>query len=299
MFPDWVPLPNVQPIPQFNEDCLRAQAMQQFLNSNRGWGWIEEISKGLRLHPNLRSLLQSRISCLLMRGDRVAWIWVWLMLMSVCLPLSTPCGEMFGPVSCETPGPPVTLLLGLDPQVLDRGIGQVGHIPIREFIWDLLAPLDFPHVAASDLGTMPDISPEDVIMALALVRDVVLKPCGGGGPNGYLFPVPQNATKASMIVHLVPFIEQHQSKPHSFCLPFVDDLAFLVQVHSMLPPKFSMHSVYLSYLNDSFLSEVDSLRVQASGDEESVACHIDLTNVVWSLVLPQAPQGSCRVQIDG
>ena len=30
-----------------------------------------------------------------------------------------------------------------------------------------------------------------------------------------------------------------------------------------------------------------------------MACHIDLTNAFWSLVLPEALQGSFRVQIDG
>ena len=41
---------------------------------------------------------------------------------------------------------PVTLLLSLDPSVLDRGLGQVGNIPIPEFLWDFLAPLDFQEV---------------------------------------------------------------------------------------------------------------------------------------------------------
>ena len=131
---------------------------------------------------------------------------------------------------------PVTLLLGLDPAILEREIGPVGHIPIPEFIWDLLAPWDFSQVATRNLGSMPDISPEG-LMVRALVRDGVLKPCGGGGgPNGYLFSVPKNATKASMIVHEFRFNKQHRSCPHSFCLPSVEDLAYLVQVHSMRPP---------------------------------------------------------------
>ena len=92
-----------------------------------------------------------------------------------------------------------------------------------------------------------------------------------------------------MIVHLVLFNKLHQSKPHSFCLPSVEDLAFLVQVHSMLPP----------YLNDPFRRELNSLRVQASADEELVACPIDLTNAFWSMIRPEALQGSFGVQIDG
>ena len=81
---------------------------------------------------------------------------------------------------------PVTLLLSLDPSVLDRGLGPVGNIPIPEFLWDFLAPLDFQDVTARDLGEMPEISPEGLIMARALVRDGVLRQCaeGGGVPWG-------------------------------------------------------------------------------------------------------------------
>ena len=136
-------------------------------------------------------------------------------------------------------------------------------------------------------------------MARALVRDGVLKTCEVGGGNGYLFPVPKNASKASMIVHVVRFDKQHTCRPHNFCLPSVEDLAFLVQIYSMLPPKLSIGTTYLPHLNDPFPRELDNLRVQASRDEELVACHIDLTNAFRSLILPEALQGSFRVQIDG
>ena len=95
---------------------------------------------------------------------------------------------------------PVTLLLSLDPSVLDRGLGPVGNIPIPEFLWDFLAPLDFQDVTTRDLGEMPEISPEGLIMARALVRDGVLRQCaeGGGGSPGteWLFvPHPQKCRK--------------------------------------------------------------------------------------------------------
>ena len=60
-----------------------------------------------------------------------------------------------------------------------------------------------------------------------------------------------------------------------------------------------MSNAYMSYLGDPFLRELDSLRVQASADEELVACHIDLTHAFWSLILPEALQGCFLVQIDG
>ena len=48
---------------------------------------------------------------------------------------------------------PITLLLSLDPSVLDRGLGPLGNIPIPEFLWDFLAPLNFHEVTARDWGT--------------------------------------------------------------------------------------------------------------------------------------------------
>ena len=87
---------------------------------------------------------------------------------------------------------PITLLLSLRPSVLDRGLGPVGNIPIPEFLWDFLAPLDFQEVTARDLGEMPEISPEGLIMARALVRDRVLRQCAEGGwsPRAQRLPVP-------------------------------------------------------------------------------------------------------------
>ena len=147
--------------------------MEDLLNSDRGWGWIEEISQGLRVHPNLQPLLRSRIRFLLMRGDRVA---IDLGMVHVDESLLAALDALRGDVwSCilRDSTSPVTLLLGLDPEILNRVIGPVGNIPIPVFIWDLLAPLDFSHVAVRDLGSRPDISPEGPIMARALVRDGV------------------------------------------------------------------------------------------------------------------------------
>ena len=162
--------------------------MEDLLNSDRGWGWIEEISKHLCLHPNLLTLLRCRVRFLLVRGDRVAMD---LGMVHVDESLLTALDALRGDVwSCvrRDSSSPVTLLLGLDPEILNRGVGPVGNIPIPEFIWDLLPPLDFSHVAARDLGSMPDISPEGLIMARTLVRDGVLKPCEGGGGGGKWVP---------------------------------------------------------------------------------------------------------------
>ena len=68
MCPGWLPWPDAKPDAQPNEDCPRARAVEDLLDSDRGWGWMEEIYNGLCLHPNLRPLLCSRIRFLLMRG---------------------------------------------------------------------------------------------------------------------------------------------------------------------------------------------------------------------------------------
>ena len=45
----------------------------------------------------------------------------------------------------------------------------------------------------------------------------------------------------------------------------------------MPPPGSSMNSAYLSYFNDPFWRELDSLWVQACANRELLPCHIVLT----------------------
>ena len=166
-----------------------------------------------------------------------------------------------------------------------------------------LAPLDFQEVTDHYLGEMPEVSPEGLIMARALVRDGVLRQCaeGGGhhGPNGDLFPIPKNAVKASMIVQLVRLNKCHRFRPPRFSLPSVEDLAFLTQAHSMGLSRLSLRSRSLDHLNDPFPRELESLRLSAEPGAPLLACHIDLTNPFWSLTLPQPYKNSFRVRIDG
>ena len=196
---------------------------------------------------------------------------------------------------------PITLLIGLDRSVLDRGIGQIGSISIPPFIWNFLAPEDFESVASRDLGSMRSMSEDGLVMARALVHDGVLSVWeGGGGANGYMFPVPKNSTKASMIVHLVKFNKAHEHKPASFGLPSVEDLALMVQVHSLQLPRLALGDVdYLRFLSDPFLQSLECLRVESEPGAPLVACHVDLTNTFWSLRLPDHLRGAFRVCIDG
>ena len=64
-----------------------------------------------------------------------------------------------------------------------------------------------------------------------------------------------------MIVHLVRLNKCHQFRPPRFSLPLVEDLAFLIQAHSMGLSRLSLGSRCLDHLNDPFLRELESLRL--------------------------------------
>ena len=177
----WRHWPDVQPAGPVNDECPRERAVERLIRSERGQGWLDEISTGLRLSGGLRDLLHRRIRFLFIQGGRVARD---LGMVDVDDQLIAALDSLRGDVwSCvlRDSTSPVTLLLSLDPSVLDRGLGPVGNIPIPEFLWDFLAPLDFQEVTGCDLGEMPEISPEGLIMARALVRDGVLRQCAEGG----------------------------------------------------------------------------------------------------------------------
>ena len=115
-----------------------------------------------------------------------------------------------------------------------------------------------------------------------------------------MFPVPKNSTKASMIVHLVKFNKAHEHKPASFGLPSVEDLALMVQVHSLQLPRLALGDAdYLRFLSDPFLQSLEHLRVESEPGAPLVACHVDLTNAFWSLRLPDHLRGAFRVCVDG
>ena len=119
------------------------------------------------------------------------------------------------------------------------------------------------------------------------------------GLNGYLFPIPKNEMKASMIVHLVHLNKCHRFEPARFSLPSVEDLAFVIQAHSMGLPNLSLGTPCLGHLDDPFLRELDNLRLLADRGLSLLAYHINLTNAFWSLTLPEPYKNSFRVRIDG
>ena len=78
-----------------------------------------------------------------------------------------------------------------------------------------------------------------------------------------------------MIVHLVKFNKAHTHGPANFQLPTVEDLAYLIQIHSMNLPKLALGGDYLKFLSDPFLQSLEQLRVQCALGANLVACHVD------------------------
>ena len=95
---------------------------------------LDEIFTGLRLRGGLRDLLHRRICFLFIQGERVAedpgMVDVDEQLIAALHSLR---GDVWSCVLRDSTSP-VTLLVSLDPSVLDRGLGQVGNIPIPEFL---------------------------------------------------------------------------------------------------------------------------------------------------------------------
>ena len=64
----WQRWPGVQPAAPVNDECPRERAVERLIRSERGQGWLDEISTGLRLSGGLRDLLHRRIRFLFIQG---------------------------------------------------------------------------------------------------------------------------------------------------------------------------------------------------------------------------------------
>ena len=174
-------------------------------------------------------------------------------------------------------------------EVLSRGLGVVGHIPILPDIWERYVPESFASVASRHFSGVGPPSDEAVVMLHALRRQNLLFPLppGSPGPNWGLFAIPKTLDKCSLVVNLVPVNREMPEKPEKFSLPSVEVLALLAQVAQQgssffLPPLYSgarcLRPVW----------EVLGLSGGGGGDEELCMCHIDLSNCFWSPRLPEA-----------
>ena len=119
----WQHWPDVQPGPPVSSECPREGAVEALLRSEQGRRWLREISDGLRLNSSLRDLLRRRIRFLFIQGGRVARD---LGMVDVDERLIAALDSLRGDVwSCVLRDSTslVTLLLSLDPSVLDGGLG--------------------------------------------------------------------------------------------------------------------------------------------------------------------------------
>ena len=281
---------------------LEEEASELLLNSRRGQQWLDRVSEGLRVPLADRGLVRSRIRLLLMRGNVVARDWGVFDFLEAAVAALDRLEPDLWPVVFRESTSPKPILEELSPDVLERGIGAVGSIRIPDFIWHAVAPNDVLPVSTRALPGIRNISPEGLVMARALVRDGVLTRCPSNlPPNGWLFPVPKNSEKASMIVHLVQFNKQHANRPPSFTLPVVEDLAFLIELHYLRAGQgcLAFSEEVGRYLCDPFLRALDDLRLEAPEGAPLLACHVDLKNAFWSSRLPEAFKQAFRVSIDG
>ena len=127
---------------------------------------------------------------------------------------------------------PKLLMQCISEEVLRRGLGVVGNIPIPADIWDRYVPDSFASVASRHFfGVGPPLD-EAVVMLHALRGQNLLFPLSPGspGPNGGVFAIPKTLDKCSLIVNLVPVNREMPEKPEKFSLPSVEVLALLAQV---------------------------------------------------------------------
>ena len=123
----WQRWPDVHPAASVNDECPRERAVKKLTRSERGQGWLDKISAGLRLSGGLRDLLHRQIRFSFIQGGRVARD---LGMVDGDDQLITALDSLRGDVwSCVLRASTslVTLLLSLDPSVLDRGLGQYPH----------------------------------------------------------------------------------------------------------------------------------------------------------------------------
>ena len=139
---------------------------------------------------------------------------------------------------------PKLLMQRIRDEVLSKGLGVVGHIPIPADIWEHYVPKSFASVASRHFSGVGPPSDEAVVMLHALHRQNLLLPLppGSPGPNGGVFAIPKTLDKCSLIVNLVPVNREMPEKPEKFSLPSVEVLALLGQVaqqgSSFFPPLY-------------------------------------------------------------
>ena len=113
---------------------------------------------------------------------------------------------------------PKLLLQRIMEEVLRKGLGLVGNIPIPGDIWESHVPSSFESVASRHFSGVRPPSDEAVIMLRALKSQMVLFPISPGSPglNRGVFAIPKTLEKCSLIVNQVPVNRAIPKKPENF-----------------------------------------------------------------------------------
>ena len=155
----------------------------------------------------------------------------------------------------------------LDPSLLEKGLGEIGAIPIPIEVWEDTIPESFSLVSKGPLPTKP-LSGDTSTMLHTLTEKYpgmfIVDDLGTlvGLANAWAFVIPKNASKCSFIFHLVALNGKRIGRPPRFILPTIEGLAKMLQE-----------------------------RLQGMGElgelQELWATHVDLGNAFWSMVLPK------------
>ena len=117
-------------------------------------------------------------------------------------------------------------------QILEKGIGPLGHIHMLSDIWECYTPKRLESVRVMQFCEIWPVSKEACIMLKALVRQGVMYPCANTrlGPNRYLFQIPRSMEKASLICSLVLFNREPRESPARLELPSIEIVALIMLV---------------------------------------------------------------------
>ena len=124
---------------------------------------------------------------------------------------------------------PKLLMQSIWEEVLRRGLGVVGNIPIPADIWQRYMPETFASLASRHFSAVGPPLDEAVVMLHALHGQNLLFPLPPGSPglNGGVFAIPKTLDPCSLIVNLVPVNREMPEKPEKFSLQSVEVVALL------------------------------------------------------------------------